>query len=288
MGRGAARSPVLVTYGDVSLTREDLALLDDHGWFNDQLISFFCEWLTRTAAKTHPAAARIVLVPPPLVFFLTFAADPADVASVVCPLRLAAARAVVLFVNSATMMAEAEGTGAVPPPPGGGAVGDHWSVLLWDARARAFSAWDSSCRANAAAARRVAAALHPHLLDAEAAGRGAAMDGGGGSRGGGRREGHRGDTPGAPDGPAGGAAVAGDGGVVVENVRCLPQQRNSSDCGPYACAYAYAIVRQLLAAGSDGSTDLDIDAVRADVATGAETRESLRAIIEGVMAGQEP
>lgn len=257
MGRGAARPPVLVTYGDVSLTREDLALLDGRGWFNDQLISFFCEWLTRTAAVANPTAARIVLLPPPLVFFLTFAADPADAASVACPLRLASARAVVLFVNSATTMAEAEGTGAAPPPPGGGAVGDHWSVLLWDARARAFSAWDSSSRANATAARRVAAALHPHL-DTEAAG------------------------------PAGGTTAAGDGGVVVENVQCLPQQRNSSDCGPYACAYAYAIVWQLLAAGSGGDADLNVDAVRADVATGAETRESLRAIIEGVMAGEGP
>lgn len=277
MSRGAPRPPVLVTYGDVSLTRDDVALLDGRGWFNDQLISFFCEWLARTAAAADPAAPRIVLLPPPLVFFLTFAADPADAASVAAPLRLAAARAVVLFVNSATAAAAG---GAVEPPRGGGAVGDHWSVLLWDGRDRAFSAWDSSCRANAAAARRVAAALRPHLDVAAAGGRGGGAGGGAaGDGGGGGGEG--GASADLPDGDEGGDADDG-GGVAVKDVGRLPQQCNSSDCGPYACAYAYAIVRQMLAAKG---ARLDVDAVRGDVATGSETRESLRAIIEGVMAG---
>lgn len=277
MSRGAPRPPVLVTYGDVSLTRDDVALLDGRGWFNDQLISFFCEWLARTAAAADPAAPCIVLLPPPLVFFLTFAADPADVASVAAPLRLAAARAVVLFVNSATAAAAG---GAVEPPRGGGAVGDHWSVLLWDGRDRAFSAWDSSCRANAAAARRVAAALHPHLDAAAAGGRGGGAGEGAGGGGGGGGAGGASDDP--TDADEGGDGNDG-GGVAVKDVGRLPQQRNSSDCGPYACAYAYAIVRQMLAAKG---ARLDIDAVRGDIATGSETRESLRAIIEGVMAGE--
>jgi len=279
-------SPTVLTYGDVSLTREDLALLGRRGWFNDQILSFFAEWLTQTVTAKYPGV-HIVLLPPPLVFFLTFEQDAADVAKMTASLRLPEARAVLLFVNSSSNVTDTSR-----------AQGEHWSVLLWDAAQRAFTAWDSCDTLNAAAARRVAAKLYPLLTGAAVGGEGGGRRAGAGAgaaagAGAGAGAGAAGDAASSSCGSSsrgggggvsgGGGSVGGDGGgVVVENVARLPQQGNSFDCGPYACAFAYAIVRQLLE-GNPGP--LDVDAVKADVATGPQTRQSLTAIICDMMDG---
>lgn len=63
-----SRPDVYGTFGDATLTHADLKLLDPPNWINDNLITFYIEYLKRYVCEPE---SNIVILPPNLVFFLS-------------------------------------------------------------------------------------------------------------------------------------------------------------------------------------------------------------------------
>lgn len=60
-------SGALTTLGDASISEDDVRLLDEPNWLNDNLISFWCEHLRLNELKND---RRVLFILPNLAFFL--------------------------------------------------------------------------------------------------------------------------------------------------------------------------------------------------------------------------
>mmetsp|Transcript_18079 Transcript_18079/g.58490 ORF Transcript_18079/g.58490 Transcript_18079/m.58490 type:complete len:198 (-) Transcript_18079:51-644(-) len=114
----------VLDYHDILLRGADVELLRGPDWLNDQIISFFFEYLQEDKHKGE------------------------DVPGIVAPLGLAARRLVLLAVNNNPYADEAGG-------------GSHWSLLAFHRSLEGFVHYDSMANANESMARQVAAALWP-------------------------------------------------------------------------------------------------------------------------------
>uniref|UniRef100_A0A0E0F1A7 WRKY domain-containing protein n=1 Tax=Oryza meridionalis TaxID=40149 RepID=A0A0E0F1A7_9ORYZ len=153
-GGGEEEEERVLSHGDVVLLRCDLTILRGPHFLNDRIIAFYLAHL----AADHDADDDLLLLPPSIPYLLSNLPDPASVAAVADPLRLASRRLVLLPVNDNPDVSHAEG-------------GSHWTLLVLDnsnaVSGPRFVHHDSLPPTNLPAARRLAAVLRP-LLPASA------------------------------------------------------------------------------------------------------------------------
>ncbi|KAL6746424.1 hypothetical protein V8C86DRAFT_2943780 [Haematococcus lacustris] len=146
----------VLSYGDVLLREGDLALLDPPNWFNDQLISFFFELLSREEGvavcgpRPGGAPGPVLLVPPSLTFLLSMLGQWQELDAFLAPLQVAKRQLVLFALNNNTDSTAANG-------------GSHWSLLVFHAATHTLRHYDSSPGTNAAVARSFARLLMPWL-----------------------------------------------------------------------------------------------------------------------------
>ncbi|OEL34176.1 NEDD8-specific protease 1 [Dichanthelium oligosanthes] len=151
----------VLSHGDVVLIRSDLAILRGPRFINDRLIAFYFAHLSADLGDD------LLLLPPSIPYLLSNLPDPASVAAVAEPLRLASRRLVLLPVNDNPDASVPEG-------------GSHWTLLVLDnatggASGPRFVHHDSIRGApNLPVATRLADALRP-LLQQSDSGRRAAV-----------------------------------------------------------------------------------------------------------------
>lgn len=155
MGSGSNCSDEWVlSHGDVVLTRSDLSILRGPCFINDRIIAFYFAHLS--AGLHHGDDGDLLLLPPSIPYLLSNLPDPASVAAVAEPLRIASRRLVLLPVNDNPDASVPEG-------------GSHWTLLVLDnttsPSAPRFVHHDSFPGApNLPVATRLADALRPLLL----------------------------------------------------------------------------------------------------------------------------
>jgi len=141
----------VLSHGDVVLIRSDLAVLHGPCFINDRIIAFYFAHLSAGLQDDD-----LLLLPPSIPYLLSNLPDPASVAAVASPLRLASRRLVLLPVNDNPDASVAEG-------------GSHWTLLILDNATSPstprFVHHDSLPGApNLPVAARLADALRPLLL----------------------------------------------------------------------------------------------------------------------------
>lgn len=144
--------PVSVTLGDVTITEDDVRLLREPNWLNDQLLSLWVELLRRNSdPNNNDNGSDVAIIPPNLAFFIQYAAHD-DVSLSLKSLSLKSKRRVVLFINDSA--AEASGIH-----------GTHWSVLCYDRPTDTFRTYDSAPggSSNFGVSRNIANILVKHL-----------------------------------------------------------------------------------------------------------------------------
>ncbi|KXZ55423.1 hypothetical protein GPECTOR_3g74 [Gonium pectorale] len=239
--RGRDGERKVLDYFDVLLREADVELLEGPHWLNDQIVSFFFEYMEReglagilheAAAGGPPSSGRPlagdggvpgpvpgssigpgfglgpdpgtcdILLLPPATSFLLMHSSPQMAAELLAPLKPARRGLVLLPVNDNPHVDAAGG-------------GSHWSLLVFHRPSNTLRHYDSSPGGgNARAARALAAAVGPALA---ACGSG---DGGGGAS-------------------AAAAVKAAPPGLM--EVGCMPCQANGYDCGVYVLAVARAV-----------------------------------------------
>ncbi|PNW89020.1 hypothetical protein CHLRE_01g055050v5 [Chlamydomonas reinhardtii] len=200
----------VLDYGDVLLREADVELLEGPHWLNDQIVSFYFEYLEREALPATSAAAAIsgVLLLPPATSFLLMHAGPDMAGDILGPLKPHSRGLVLLPVNDNPDVDRAAG-------------GSHWSLLVFHRPSNTLRHYDSSGGSgNAAAAKRLAAAVGPALQPPGAGGGGSGSSGSGSSG-------------------TGSSGASGGGPRFVEVVD-TPRQCNGYDCGVYVLAVARA------------------------------------------------
>jgi len=148
---GRARTNILI--GDVSLSREDVALLVPPRWINDQIISAAFE-LLRT--QTHPGDERFYAVGASEAFMMAQLDDVTQLRALFAALRLETRELVLLPVSDHDEPDAAGGT--------------HWSLLAFYrlGREEHFYHFDSLGNINFEAAQRLARRVAPLLGAREA------------------------------------------------------------------------------------------------------------------------
>ncbi|KAG2424214.1 hypothetical protein HXX76_014745 [Chlamydomonas incerta] len=235
----------VLDFGDVLLREADVELLEGPHWLNDQIVSFYFEYMERevlpaaaaaaaaaaaTAAATPAAAAACsVLLLPPATCFLLMHAGPDMAADILAPLKPCSRGLVLLPVNDNPDVDRAAG-------------GSHWSLLVFHRPSNTLRHYDSSAGSgNTAAARRLAAAVGPALA-----------------------------RPGA-----GGAAAGGGGAPGFVGVEDMPHQTNGYDCGVYVLAVARAAAEQWLTLQASAPAGQGTAAGAEGGAEGAEGKEAV-------------
>ncbi|KAF8653783.1 hypothetical protein HU200_061902 [Digitaria exilis] len=143
----------VLSHGDVVLIRSDLAVLRGPRFINDRIIAFYFAHLSADLGDD------LLLLPPSIPYLLSNLPDPASVAAVAEPLRLASRRLVLLPVNDNADASVPEG-------------GSHWTLLVIDNTTNPsgprFVHHDSLRGApNLPVACRLADALRPLLLQGD-------------------------------------------------------------------------------------------------------------------------
>ncbi|KNC45930.1 sentrin-specific protease 8 [Thecamonas trahens ATCC 50062] len=143
----------LCTLGGTTLLQSELELLDDGAWLNDNIISFYFEYLVRDVVAGGDGdgdgdgdGLPVVFLPPATVFLMTAVPDPSMLAPSFEPLGLGKAKQIVIAVNDKTSLTDHIG-------------GSHWSLLVYSAEDRTYRHYDSAGGCNAAAAADIAAVV---------------------------------------------------------------------------------------------------------------------------------
>jgi sentrin-specific protease 8 len=123
----------------------DMALLAPPHWFNDNLITFCCDYLQHVTCAGRPFR----FVPPGTAFVLLHEDDPQLLKECVEGSGITGKELVLFPVNNAPKTCEACGT--------------HWSLLVFEARSQRFYAYDSLHTTIPESTRRLAAKLAPLL-----------------------------------------------------------------------------------------------------------------------------
>lgn len=90
--------PSLITYHDVTLHSSDIQLLNAPNWLNDNLISFYFEYLTYEVFKDHQE--DLLFVHPGTIFMISFQEKPEDIREVVAPLKMERKKLIFMPINN--------------------------------------------------------------------------------------------------------------------------------------------------------------------------------------------
>ncbi|KAL3157487.1 hypothetical protein ABBQ32_011951 [Trebouxia sp. C0010 RCD-2024] len=142
-----ARNDKVLSYGDNLLRRGDVELLQGPHWLNDQIITFYFDYLRlERLAKEHDS---VLFVGGAMTFLLNQLAG--ALPDIVAPLKLATRKLVLFAVNNNPDCTMAEG-------------GSHWSLLVYGRTHDRFCHYDSSPGSNnLLVARQLTVALRPFL-----------------------------------------------------------------------------------------------------------------------------
>ncbi|CAG5096691.1 Oidioi.mRNA.OKI2018_I69.XSR.g14736.t1.cds [Oikopleura dioica] len=128
---------IVISYHDSVLRQSDLALLSAPNWLNDQIISFFYEYLSNEEINDP----RIGYVDPSLVQLVKLCAEPFEADAMLQSLNLSAKEIVLIPIND---------------EESGNAGGTHWSLLVWFRQTEKFVHFNSISNSNVKAAKRSA------------------------------------------------------------------------------------------------------------------------------------
>lgn len=120
---------IVLSYHDSLLRQSDVALLDGPHWLNDQIISFYFEYLSRDVYKDNES---VLFVSPEVTQCLKMVST-AEVEMFLGP-QNALDKQLILF--------------ALNDMAGNAAGGSHWSLLVWCKPTATFHHYDSSSPAN--------------------------------------------------------------------------------------------------------------------------------------------
>lgn len=124
-----ASDEIVLSYHDSLLRQSDVDLLRGPHWLNDQVISFYFEYLTQEVYKD---ASSILFVPPEVVQCMKMV-SPAEIEMFLGPSN-ALDRDVIFFALNDNAQNEAGGS--------------HWSLLVWCKPTGSFYHFDSSAPSN--------------------------------------------------------------------------------------------------------------------------------------------
>ncbi|KAK4788256.1 hypothetical protein SAY86_019575 [Trapa natans] len=127
----------ILSYNDVVIRRSDLGILSGPCFLNDRIIEFYFSYLSSSFPTKD-----VLLVTPPISFWIANCHDPDDLRGFVAPLKLDERSLVIFSVNDNDDVEKAEG-------------GSHWSLLAYVREANLFVHQDSSGTMNEACARRL-------------------------------------------------------------------------------------------------------------------------------------
>ncbi|KAL0052682.1 hypothetical protein WJX82_005998 [Trebouxia sp. C0006] len=139
----------VLSYGDNLLRRSDVDLLDGPFWLNDQIITFYFDYLWREVYAAHQSS--VLFVGGAMTFLLSQLAGTGDISGIVAPLQLSSRSLICFAVNDNPDAGNAEG-------------GSHWTLAVYSKKDKTFFHYDSaSGSCNVLAARTVARAVQPYL-----------------------------------------------------------------------------------------------------------------------------
>uniref|UniRef100_A0A6S8JRZ7 Ubiquitin-like protease family profile domain-containing protein n=2 Tax=Dunaliella tertiolecta TaxID=3047 RepID=A0A6S8JRZ7_DUNTE len=134
----------VLSYGDSCLRKGDADLLKHGQWLNDQVISFWFEYLVRDKYKDLVSSHQILLVPPSLTFILATVGSPQEASMLLETMQPDRAEVAVFAINDSNDIGAANS-------------GFHWTVLAFERASKTFRHYDSApgcSSASAQAARR--------------------------------------------------------------------------------------------------------------------------------------
>lgn len=126
----AEEDAIVLSYHDSLLRQSDVDLLNGPYWLNDQIISFFFEYLSR---EVHPDNEQSLLFVSPEVTQCLKMVSPAEVELFLGPTNAQKKRFIFFALNDMAQNA---------------AGGSHWSLLVYSRPAASFYHFDSSAPAN--------------------------------------------------------------------------------------------------------------------------------------------
>ncbi|KAF5842579.1 hypothetical protein DUNSADRAFT_6429 [Dunaliella salina] len=142
----------VLNYGDSCLRKGDVDLLTHGQWLNDQIISFWFEYLARDKYKDLIDSHRALLVPPSLAFILA-SMGPQEGSMLLEPMKANQAQVAVFAINDSNDLHAPNS-------------GFHWTVLAFERASGTFRHYDSASgcsSASAQAARRTVLATKDAL-----------------------------------------------------------------------------------------------------------------------------
>lgn len=137
---------IVLSYFDSLLRQSDVELLEGPHWLNDQLISFYFEYLTR---DVHKDEGSILFVSPEVSQCLKMV-SPEEVEMFLGPVDAVSKDVIFFALNDNTQNA---------------AGGSHWSLLVWSKPVQTFFHFDSSSASNQDVAESMVAKIR-HFLKA--------------------------------------------------------------------------------------------------------------------------
>lgn len=146
--KSQAGNDKVLSYGDNLLRRADVELLKGPNWLNDQVITFYFDYLR--LEKFAKERDSVLFVGGAMTFLLYQLAGTGELSGIVAPLELASKQLVLFAVNN-NPDSMAEG-------------GSHWTLLVYSRVGNRFHHYDSSPGSrNLLVARQLALALRPFL-----------------------------------------------------------------------------------------------------------------------------
>lgn len=195
-----------MSHSAVKLWDVDMATVKDGAFLNDNIVTFYVEYLSHVKHKDRPDDDAMEFLQPGTAFFAGFA-DHEDLVEGGLPdLHLHTKRWVLVPVNDNADQTVAGG-------------GSHWSLLAFDRAARTFRHFDSAGASNLGQAQHLARKLTPFVVPSAAP---------------------------APVGGTGAVAAAGAGSahpgppLPVTSERCA-RQGNGYDCGVFMLLFMDAL-----------------------------------------------
>lgn len=129
------KEPKVLDYHDILLYRSDVDLLTGDHWLNDQMVSFFFEYLQ---VEKYARLKDIFFCGGSLSFLLLHG-DPLDIEAIVAPLKLMERELVFFACND-------------NPDPSSASGGSHWSLLTYTKQDSTFRHYNSATGMNEEAA----------------------------------------------------------------------------------------------------------------------------------------
>ncbi|GJQ10921.1 hypothetical protein GpartN1_g2712.t1 [Galdieria partita] len=150
--------PLSPCYGNVTVYKGDLKLLDVPNWINDRIISFYAEYLNRQCTKAREqesdAKERVFCVDPSLVFWLLYCSDWKDCKEALKSIPWKESHCILFPMSDSDSLYS-------PDHP---LTGSHWTLLAFITTRNLFLEYDSLHKAPSKNGKAFAAKLEK-LLD---------------------------------------------------------------------------------------------------------------------------